>query len=180
MTKLILTIFTSIIFTQAQAQFKLKGNFVGLELMNNYDDPANPNYRWYHLSRLTFNGDSVFLEQSPVAIYKKDTIFSASDGGFYSYRGVVTNFQGKTIATLTLIHCDYCPMRTVKFTAPKNIVDTANATNADTILNVNELEKIEPAASKYKTLVIEATEKENAILVDGNVYRRQENRRKRL
>ncbi len=89
--------------TLSYGQFKPKGTFVGVLPMKTYSDSAKPLYKWYHLSELTFKSDSVYLEQSPIAIYKKDTVFSASDGGFYYYAGTIKNYKGQTFADLTLI-----------------------------------------------------------------------------
>ncbi len=110
-------------------------------------------------SGLIFKGDSVFLEQSPVAIYKRDTIFSASDGGFYSYAQELQKYKGKTIASLTLVKCDYCPMQIVRFTPPKIIKDsdTTTVTEIDTTSIVDEPQEIENPKLKYKTLFIEQT-----------------------
>lgn len=91
--------------------------FVGLEEMcSSYDgkkdcytDPSKPKYKWYRLSKLTFRGDSVFLEQSPVAIYKKDTLHSASDGGFYYYKGTYEEKADSIVINLRFHRCDYCP-----------------------------------------------------------------------
>lgn len=98
---LLLIIFTTLLFNQTFGQSKPKGPFIGVEERKDYSDPANRKYKWYHLSKVTFKGDSVFLEQSPVAVYKKDTIFSASDGGFYSYAGILQKYKGQTVADLT-------------------------------------------------------------------------------
>ncbi|HUC82269.1 MAG TPA: hypothetical protein VMR70_15295 [Flavisolibacter sp.] len=161
--------------TQAFGQSKMEGTFIGLEQMKGYGDPAKPNYKWYHLSHLTFKGDSVFLGQSPVAIYKRDTIFSASDGGFYSYSGTLQKYKGKTIASLTLVKCDYCPMQMVRFTPPKIIkdFDTTTVKEIDATSSTDEPQEIENPKLKYKTLFIEKTENTNTILVDKNIYRRQ-------
>ncbi|MCO5239285.1 MAG: hypothetical protein M9904_04460 [Chitinophagaceae bacterium] len=174
MAKLILTIFISFILTQAFGQFKPKGTFVGLIPMQGYGDPAKPRYKWYHLSELTFKGDSVFLEQSPVAIFKKDTIFSASDGGFYSYRGTLETYKGKTVASLTLTNCDYCPMQMVRFTPPKivNDLDTSAVTTTDTSTVNEEPKEIENPRLKYKIYFFEKTKSDREILVNKIAFRR--------
>lgn len=174
MAKLILTIFISFILTQAFGQFKPKGTFIGLIPMKGYGDPAKPQYKWYHLSELTFKGDSVFLEQSPVAIFKKDTVFSASDGGFYSYRGTFETYKGKTAASLTLINCDYCPMQMLQFTPPKiiNDIDTSTVATTDTS-TVNEPKQIENSRLKYKTYFLEKAKSDREILVNKIAFRRR-------
>lgn len=146
--------------------------------MKGYGDPAKPKYKWYHLSELTIKGDSVFLEQSPVAIFNKDTIFSASDGGFYYYAGTVQLFKGQTVADLTLTTCDYCPNQFIKFIPPKLVrdVDSSQVTTVDTTTTFKGLDMIENTSIKYKTLFVEGTRNKDAILVDRIVYRRQTKR----
>ena len=175
MARFILTLCITIFLTQAFGQIKPKGSFVGLEEMKNFSDPAKPNYKWYHLSVINFKNDSVFLGQSPIAIYKKDTIFSVSDGGFYSYSGTLQKYKGKTIADLTLISCDYCPMQIIRFRPPKiiNDNDTTVSTIVDTATHTEQPEKIENPRVKYKILLIDATNNSRMLLVDKNIYRRQ-------
>lgn len=162
--------------TQAFGQFKPKGAFVGLEEMKGYAGSAKTNYKWYHLSRITFKGDSVFLEQSPVAIYRRDTIFSASDGGFYSYAGTLKEYKGKTVADLVLISCDYCNSQMVRFTPPAIIDDndTTQAAAVDTASIAEEPKVVENIQLKYKTLFLDKTRSGNTILVNKAVYRRQD------
>src|SRR5438093_643626 len=70
-----------------QQDTTLNGVYIGLEELPFQVDPAKPKWKWVYLSYLKIKGDSVFLDQSPVSIYKRDTSFSASDGGFYYYSG---------------------------------------------------------------------------------------------
>jgi hypothetical protein len=75
MAKLILTVFISFFLTQVFGQLKPKGTFIGGVPMTDCCSPGKPQYKWYHLSELTFKGDSVYLEQSPIAIYKTTQYF---------------------------------------------------------------------------------------------------------
>lgn len=176
MKKLILTFFIVSFLTGVFGQSKPKGTFVGLEQMKGYSDPSNPKHIWYHLSVLTFKGDSVFLEQSPVAIYKTDTIFSASDGGFYSYAGTIEQYEGKPFINLKLKSCDYCPRQIKKFKPPKIVKDedttqitiNDNATAEDTSKIENEYPNRE-----NKVMVLQPTKSNDLIMVDKNIYRRQ-------
>ena len=74
-----------------------------------YKDPEHPRHKWFRLSTITLTNDSAFLYQSPVGIYKKDTVFSVSDGGFYYYRGTYQETKDSIKINLKLDHCDYCP-----------------------------------------------------------------------
>jgi len=86
----------------------LTGVYVGLEKMPYLIDPSNPKKVWYHLTYLKIKGDSAFLDQSPISIYKKDTTFSASDGGFYYYKGILIKTDTTLKIRLKEIFCDYC------------------------------------------------------------------------
>src|SRR5437868_2652618 len=88
---------------------KLDGVYVGLEPMcwtlkngtkECYSDPAKPKRKWYHLTFLKIQGDTIFADQSPITIYKKDTLYSSSDGAFYYYHGHIN--QSDTTATIKL------------------------------------------------------------------------------
>jgi hypothetical protein len=175
MTKIILTIFFTAFILKAWGQLPLRGTFVGLESMSNYQDPAKPNYKWYHLSVLTFKGDSVFLDQSPIAIYKKDTLFSTSDGGFYYYKGILEKYQGKTIADLTLDSCFNCPNQALRFTPPKLVREDGEvSTNYDdTVTRLIETTVFENPKIKYKVIILESTKNTNNLLVNRSIYRRQ-------
>lgn len=177
MIRISFTIFTSLLFNFAFAQFKLRGTFAGLEEireLNQRKDTEHPNHKWYHLSVLTFKGDSVFLKQSPVSVYKTDTIFSASDGGFYYYAGKLRSSQGKIVADLDLTSCDYCPAQFIRFIPPKIMIDedsTAPAPN-DTAATT-ESPVFEDISYKYKILFLEKTANADEIMVNKNIYRRQ-------
>ena len=73
-----------------------------------WKDDEHPKHVWYSLSYLKLKNDSAFLDQSPVSIYKTDTIYSASDGGFFYYRGTFTITDTTISVNLEEIFCDYC------------------------------------------------------------------------
>ena len=143
--------------------------------MKNYSDSTKPHYKWYHLSQLTFKVDSVYLEQSPIAIYKKDTVFSASDGGFYYYAGTIEKYKGQTIANMTLTSCDYCPNQFIKFIPPKLVIDydSTQKDNADTVSTIIEPPIIENLSIKYKNMILEKTKSSKTIKLNGINFRRQ-------
>lgn len=87
---------------------ELNGFYVGLEEIGVVLDPSQPERKWYHLGTLHLKGDSAFLKQSPVSIYKADTSFSASDGAFYYYNGTYEVNDSMLIFKLKMDHCDYC------------------------------------------------------------------------
>lgn len=170
MAKLILAIFTTIFLTPAFGQVKPQGTYIGIEPIKGCTE------KWYHLTAITFKGDSVFVEQSPIVLRKRDTLFSASDGGFYSYAGTIQQYKGRTVASLTLVSCDYCPQQMVRFTPPLIIddYDTTGAERTDTLPNAKEPAEMENPALKYKTLIIDKAKATGAILVNNRVYKRRE------
>lgn len=174
MKKLTLTILNTFLLVIAFGQLMPEGSYVGLEKIKDYSGSENPKHVWYHLSILTIKGDSVFLEQSPVAIYKNDTIFSASDGGFYSYKGKVIRYGGKIVADLKFESCDYCP-QFIKFSPPRIVKDeeTLQTNVIDTIPVSNEPQVFEDYSLKFKVMNLEKTKSNEILLVDKNIYRRQ-------
>jgi hypothetical protein len=76
--------------------------------MECYSDPARPERKWYHLTYLKIKGDSVFADQDPVNIYKRDTVYSSSDGAFYYYHGTINRTDSLATIKVQLIFCDYC------------------------------------------------------------------------
>jgi len=101
---------------QGQPSSELSGTYTGLQeictIKNGkkdcFTDPEYPKYKWYHLSELTFRDSVVSFAQFPVAIDGKDTIYSASDGGFYYYSGKYTENKDIVMIELQLTSCDYC------------------------------------------------------------------------
>ena len=117
MTKSLLTLCFCFTFSLIYGQTSLDGTYLGVEekcyvdkegKKDCYTDPSNPKWKWYNLSKMKIKGDSVFLDQSPIAIYKRDTSFSASDGGFYYYSGRLTKVDTVVNIQLTELYCDYC------------------------------------------------------------------------
>ena len=52
----------------------------------------------------------MWVHQNPISIYKRDTVWSSSDGGFYSYKGKITVDGGQFVINLKMTKCDYCPV----------------------------------------------------------------------
>jgi len=95
----------------------IDGTYVGLEKICwktsksgkciNTDD-FNSKSKWFHQNILKIKGDSVFLDQNPISIYKKDTSFSASDGAFLYFTGLVSKTHTSITFKLVELFCDYC------------------------------------------------------------------------
>jgi hypothetical protein len=106
-------------WTSTFGQNKFDGVYVGLDPIcwtfkngktECYTDDKNPKRAWYHLTYLKINKDTVFADQSPISIYRSDTLYSASDGAFFYYRGHVNQKDTTVTIQMKLIFCDYCGM----------------------------------------------------------------------
>jgi len=82
---------------------------IGYEEVKVVIDKEQPHYKWFHKTKLTFKKDSVFIEKSPISVYKHDTLYSANDGGFYSYKGILKDNDDKFEINAIETNCDYCP-----------------------------------------------------------------------
>lgn len=100
-----------------------------------YTDSSIPSYKWFRLSTIRFRKDSVFLDQSPVAIFNSDTIFSASSGGFYYYKGRYEDLKDSLILRLEIDHCDYCPVPLKPSKAFSTKILTAKRNGNDLLIN---------------------------------------------
>ena len=127
----------------------LEGIYVGLEEIGVNIDPSQPNRKWYHMGYLRIKGDSAFLDQQPVSIYRRDTSYSASDGAFYYYKGTYKLKDNNVVFNFKLDHCDYCAREVRK-------------------LRNGEYEEVE----KYRKL--EAIRKSNGLLIKNHLYRKDE------
>ncbi len=109
-----------IVSTLSFSQAKKEKTYVGYEpIMWNTDkygnrtntDFENPKQKWYHKNILKIKNDSVFLDRNPVTKIGKKTLYSASDGGFYYYKGIIIKENNQTKIELTELYCDYCPVQ---------------------------------------------------------------------
>jgi hypothetical protein len=89
----------------------INGEYIGAERLGKI---ANDGRKWYHLTLILIQEDSIFMNQVPISVKRKDTFYSASDGGFYNYAGKIRKENKDYIAELKMIDCDYCP-KPVKF-----------------------------------------------------------------
>jgi hypothetical protein len=82
------------------------GTYVGMEPMSSLS-PGEPRTRWLHENTLTIKGDAVTLSKSPVCIKKGKKFYSASDGGFYTYRGTLNVAERHWRVEVLLTDSDY-------------------------------------------------------------------------
>ncbi len=69
-----------------------------------YDEPR----KWYHENTILIEKDSIFIYKTPLHIVKGKKLYSASDGAFYYYYGIIKNIDTSRVAYLTSYNCDYC------------------------------------------------------------------------
>lgn len=81
--------------------------YVGYEKIGILDE-GNPEMIWFHQTFIKIKTDSVFIEQVPINIYKKDTLYSSSDGGFYYFKGIINEYKDEAKISVKEIRCDYC------------------------------------------------------------------------
>lgn len=113
-----------------------------------YDEPR----KWYHENTILIENDSIFIYKTPLRIVKGKKKYSASDGAFYYYYGIIKNIDTSRIAYLTSYNCDYCA-RQVRFDTvagyqyPVPVLDTLTIKLTDN--------KIEIGKNKYNKLKLE-------------------------
>lgn len=99
---------TSLCFTEEKQI--VDGEYIGLEKMPNLS-PYDKDAQWFHENTLTIKGNKVTLKKVPIIIKKGEKEYSASDGGFYTYKGNIVFSKGKRILILVLVNSDYVPVR---------------------------------------------------------------------
>jgi hypothetical protein len=79
------------------------GEFVGMEEIKDYE----PGKKWFHENSLLIKDNEAVLDKVPVEIVKGRKQYSASDGGFITYRGRFSRRDGKLFVTLRPFDSDY-------------------------------------------------------------------------
>lgn len=88
--------------------------YIGYVPIKSLIDESQPQYKWYHETTITIVGDTVSIRQVPLSIYKNDTLYSSSDGGFYNYEGSVNKKKNGYEIFLQQKSCDYCAVEVQK------------------------------------------------------------------
>ena len=63
---------------------------------------------WFYQNRLSIKNGVVRLEKSPEEHIGKEVVYSASDGGFPTFRGRLVARGHVTVAVLEIESCLYC------------------------------------------------------------------------
>jgi hypothetical protein len=83
------------------------GAYVGLDEMEGMP-PEKPGDKWYHENIVYIRPDSLYLEGNPIIVHQNgEKSYSASDGGFYSYKGRINTAHSQLTARLLMVQHDY-------------------------------------------------------------------------
>ena len=82
------------------------GTYVGLH-EETYVDPDDPKAKWFHENRLLIRNDDAILDKVPVIVSHGKKGYSASDGGFFTYRGRFSRKDGQIFVALRLCQSIY-------------------------------------------------------------------------
>lgn len=86
------------------------GEYVGLEPIPNMG-PEEPNDKWFHENRLVIRNDEAVLDKLPIVLSQGKKLYSASDGGFLTYRARFVRRNGKTFLAARLFQSEYVAFR---------------------------------------------------------------------
>ena len=162
--------------------FPRAGTYIGLESMGPSDQDVTPDDttdRWFHENTLVIRGDSAFINKAPVnfdrSLSDSSKSYSASDGGFYKYRGKIRRLSsGQLGIRALLIEHDYvlAPYRL------KNRADTTLLTTMDEATNSSRFKELyEPDSSFWKKEFPLILRGEILVLDDVKYYRQPANQR---
>jgi hypothetical protein len=82
------------------------GEYMGLEPMPSVN-PEIPDEIWYHENTIVVRAGELILDENPVGIREGKKSYSASDGGFITYRGRFLTKKGKHYVSLRPFASDY-------------------------------------------------------------------------
>jgi hypothetical protein len=90
---------------RAQAE-GINGEYVALEAMPNIS-PDEADAKWFHQNTLLVRNNEAILYMAPVWFKRGKKFYSASDGGFLTYRGRFFQKDGHSYIELRLFESDY-------------------------------------------------------------------------
>jgi hypothetical protein len=86
------------------------GNYVGLEKMTKIS-PDDPRGEWFHENTLVVRNDEAILDKVPIVVHNGEKEYSASDGGFLTFRARFLKKDEGTIIVLRMCQSDYIVWR---------------------------------------------------------------------
>ena len=88
----------------------LSGDYVGLQSLPNLT-PDEKDTKWFHENRLFVRDNQVLLDVIPVFFQRGKKFYSASDGGFLTYRGEFFKKENRLFVRLRMFQSDYVAIR---------------------------------------------------------------------
>ena len=82
------------------------GEYIGLERIPNLA-PAERDAAWFHENTLLIRNDEAILDKVPITIWHGRKEYSASDGGFLTYRARFKMKNGQSFVALRLFRSEY-------------------------------------------------------------------------
>ena len=92
--------------SQEQSSIVHDGDYVGLEKMPNIS-PDDPHASWFHENTLVVRNDEAILNEVPVVFHGGKKGYSASDGGFMTFRAKFIKRDGERVIMLRMCQSDY-------------------------------------------------------------------------
>jgi len=86
----------------------ISGSFMGLAQMDSLS-PDDSSTLWYHENTMFIRNNELIYHLDPVTIRNGVKSYSASDGGFMTYRGRIFTWRDGTYIALRLIDSDFIP-----------------------------------------------------------------------
>ena len=96
--------------SEAQSNIVRDGSYVGLEKMPNIS-PDDPRASWFHENTLVVRNDQAILDEVPVVFHGRKKNYSASDGGFLTFRARFVEKDGEPVIMLRMFQSDYVALR---------------------------------------------------------------------
>lgn len=84
----------------------VNADYVGLERMANLT-PDDPQTEWFHENTLIVYGSDAVIDEIPITIRNGSKSYSASDGGFLTYRARFFAKDGQEFIEMRLFRSDY-------------------------------------------------------------------------
>ena len=80
---------------------------MGLEKMPEHLSPDDPHASWFHENTLVVRNDEAILNEVPVVFHGAKKGYSASDGGFITFRAKFVKKDGEPVIMLRMCQSDY-------------------------------------------------------------------------
>jgi hypothetical protein len=110
-----IVLFFAVLSTYPQAANRVQGGiatdgeYIGLQKMGNLT-PENPSTEWFHENTLLIRNDEAILDMVPIWIRHGRKNYSASDGGFLTYRAKFIRKDEHPFVTVRLFQSDYAAL----------------------------------------------------------------------